>query len=503
MTSRRISVLVLLVLAALLGTALFAWQGQTIAVGPQAIEQAVSPGGTATVQTRVLSCPVMQAREAAAERDATVEQAATVSVPPPAEGVDVPASLSLGWSGDDQVKQTDLPGAWLQSRAGLRVASAVVTARGALAASTVALRSYLDGGGEGRGLAATTCGPAGDDFWFVGTSGLVGTRDRLLLHNPTGAPAVVHVDLFGADGPYQVAGAGGIVLQPGAEADLPIDAWIPGVPRASIRVTTQSGLVSAMVLSTRIDGVVPQGVAFLGAAEPDRTPQIPVGVANASVSEVTVHAIGGPAAVSLRLLTAEGAAEVPLADTRVIRADSTSTIDITDALAGRVGVVSVEADQPVVASLRQVVDKAGKPPTFAPPGVRVRDQVMTAAVASLTGLGVLPLAGVPDSRSWVVLGSRGGPATVAVDVLGAERDGGRGRTLQIAADSAVRVALPSREGGGPAVVTLRVVAGEGEVTAGVVQSVDGGGGLVTAGTVQPLSGQVTVPVSSPGALTGP
>ncbi|MFD7923620.1 DUF5719 family protein [Streptomyces sp. NPDC059740] len=94
------------------------------------------------------------------------------------------------------------------------------TADGALAPGWTVQQTTTVSAGSGRGLLGTACSAPDTDFWFAGASTAKGRQDYVHLTNPDATPAVVDVELRGADG--RIDAPTGENLTVPAHASLPV-----------------------------------------------------------------------------------------------------------------------------------------------------------------------------------------------------------------------------------------------------------------------------------------
>jgi Family of unknown function (DUF5719) len=99
-----------------------------------------------------------------------------------------------------------------------------VRATGPMAPGLTAEQSVLAQGPDLRGLSDTACAEPGREHWFVGASGEVGRRARLILSNPSDSPAVADVRVSTPPGPTTW------VCPPGASASSCSTHWPPSPP---------------------------------------------------------------------------------------------------------------------------------------------------------------------------------------------------------------------------------------------------------------------------------
>ncbi|MCR2810232.1 MULTISPECIES: DUF5719 family protein [unclassified Microbacterium] len=212
------------------------------------------------------------------------------------------------------------------------------------------------------GFAAAACRPALMESWLVGGSAATGASDTVLLANPGTVAATVQLTVFGASGPQVPAGAGELVVGPGAQAVLPLAGLQLGEQSPVIRVTATGAPVQAALQTSITRTLVPGGVDQVGATvAPDRIQVMP-GVtvtqnpdAEGSSDAATVVRMLSPDQDTTAVITASavGTAAANAAPTTVpLTAGIPTEVDL-GGLATGLYTVEVSADTPVVAAVWQ------------------------------------------------------------------------------------------------------------------------------------------------------
>ncbi len=126
-----------------------------------------------------------------------------------------------------------------------------------------------------------------------------GRRARLLLANPTPAPAVVDVRLAGPKGPVDVPSGRGLVVAPGRVRAVLLDAAAPGLGQLAVHVVARSGRVTSLLHDSWLRGAVPAGTDdVLPSAAPSRHVVVPgVVVLPGGAARLRVAATGSDDAV--------------------------------------------------------------------------------------------------------------------------------------------------------------------------------------------------------------
>jgi hypothetical protein len=446
----------------------------------------LAPPQQGDVVDRTAVCPLLT-RTADAAETVTV-----LSAPAPADGTGGGEVLG-GPTGPQPLPASGTSTAITPDQDGTSI---TVRMTGDKAASTATVRTYFDGGDEGRGLALADCATPRSQWWFVGVSAMQGQIDQLLLANPTSTPAVVSLDVFGPAGPIDVVGASGLVVPPDSQSVIRVDSLIPGVSSAALRVSTSGGLVAAALLSTAIDGLIPQGAEFIPAAiAPARTVVLPAALAGPGPRRLLIT--GGPrdAAVRVTLLTGSGSSAVE-GPQIAVPAGTTVAVDLADELGQNAAAVLLEGSAPVTAGLQSVVKGTlAEGATGVLNRVPVADYAWTAAAQPIADRRVLPLSGVAGAPGGLLLSSIGGPATARVEARAAN-GAATSVTVELGGDSAQEVSVPVVEG--QATTVEVAVEGEGEVYAASYQvGALPTGPLATAAIGLDPSTEVTVPLAYP------
>lgn len=253
--------------------------------------------------------------------------------------------------------------------------SVAVEGDGSLAPGLTAEQSMLMQEIDQRGLSTASCGPAAREHWFVGGSGLVGKRGRLVLANPTSVAAVVDVELWDEAGPIDAPATQGIGVPARSQHVLLVDALAPESERVGLRVSTTQGRVSAALEVRETDETTPLGISYIPAAvAPQNTVVIP-GVPGHGNRVLRILAPGEvDAIVSVRLFGPNGP-YTPV-DTEVATVPSGSVHEVPlEGIGDEPVAIELESDEPITASVRVVDD----------PDDGLPDVAFTAATSPLKG----------------------------------------------------------------------------------------------------------------------
>ena len=290
----------------------------------------------------------------------------------------------------------------------LRLAPTSSSADAAAAARLAAVQVTLARRGDLRGLAAGQCGAAATDAWLVGGATTPGRRARLLLANPTPAPAVVDVRLAGPEGPVDVPSGRGLVVAPGRVRALLLDAAAPGLGQLAVHVVARSGRVTSLLHDSWLRGAVPAGTDdVLPSAAPSRHVVVPgVVVLPGGAARLRVAATGSDdAVVRYHLLGPAGDVEPPGTGVLTVPAGGVADVSLRWVRPGAYAVV-LDADAPVAAA----ASMTSSGPPLGPLRTVATDLAWTSGTQPLTGevAGAVPRP--VDSRHSVVTDAPAGSA---------------------------------------------------------------------------------------------
>lgn len=351
------------------------------------------------------------------------------------------------------------------------------------AAATRGLGLQVVRDGDDRGLRLAGCATTAGSSWvLLGGTG-VGERPSLVLANPGETGAVVDVRLGGPDGPVETPAATGILVAPGEQTEVALDALAPDLGAVMAHVVARAGTVAVLGSETGLEGLVPQGTddqtAQVAAAQDLVLPVVRV-PASRGTARLVVGSVGDtPAVVTVRTLRA-----VDPADPEDLAAvEDPDAVDDPDAdpAAG----APVVAGDPVVAPAGGVVEvdlSDLEPGTYA---LRLSADVPLVAAATWSaqrgGAPADGLTGVPRDRVWVQAVPAGSPWSRPVALpLGPllSQDG--------AVDGAVLSVLPAGD----------------RATVARLTALDGDGGSLGSTSVAVPAGGAPVELPLPDVLAG-
>jgi hypothetical protein len=357
---------------------------------------------------------------------------------------------------------------------------------------TVATRAES---GAGRGLFSVACTPPAADRWFVGAGALVGERASIHLANVDAAPAAVDVVLYGSKGPQRPTAAQGVLVAPGAQVVLPVDALVPGEAATAIHVVTRSGRVSSAVLDTQVAGLDPRGLDWVPAAAAPATTVVVPGVPGDGDARRTLQLVApgeSDATVQVRLVTTEGTIAPVGLETLEVPAGQLFSLALDEIAATGPFAVQLDADQPIVAGVRIVRAPSGAIP----------DVAFAAGAPALAGPAVVTEAPRTGTVTTTLLLSATGAADAVVSVAGAKAGEPLTGALSVTVPAGQTLAVALGSAAGPWMV-VTPVAGTGSVHAGWVRAEAGARGPLL--TAQPLASapvSVEVPAARPDPAAG-
>jgi Family of unknown function (DUF5719) len=307
-----------------------------------------------------------------------------------------------------------------------------VRAVGELSPGLATEQFMLAGGPDFRGLVTGRCAGATREHWFVGGSGEVGRRGRLVLSNPTAVPAVVDVSVWDESGPVDAAATQDIAIPAQSQQLLLLDALDPSAQRIGIRVSATQGRVSAALEMRESEDLTPQGVTFIPpAAEPSTQVLVP-GVPAHGERTLRILAPGETdAIVSLRLFGPDGPFSPVGQDVVTVAAGTVAEVPLGAAAGEAAVAVALESDAPITAAVRVVDAPADKTPELA----------YTSATAALSGsaAALLSLASKSLATSLLVTAVGELPARVHIRSLNTDGSTAEEQTIDVPGSSTVAV----------------------------------------------------------------
>jgi Family of unknown function (DUF5719) len=305
---------------------------------------------------------------------------------------------------------------------------------GSLAPGLAAEQFMLASGPDFRGLVSTRCVAPARDFWFVGGSGEVGRRGRLVLSNPTSVPAVVDVSVWDESGPVDPPATKDIAIPARSQHLLLLDALDPTAERIGVAVSASQGRIAASLEVRENDRLDPQGVTFIPAAAAPATEVVVPGVPNHGDRTLRILAPGdSDAIVSLRLLGPDGPFSPVGQDVVTVPAGTVAEVPIGEGAGEAAVSVELASDVPVTASVRVVDARSDAAPELA----------YTAATAAVDGPAPALLGPNRDGLKTRLLLTALGDLPARATVRSLKTDGtiAEEQTVDVPGESTVTVAV--------------------------------------------------------------
>lgn len=167
--------------------------------------------------------------------------------------------------------------------------------------------------------AATTCLIGDGDQWFIGASGSLGSKSRILAINSGLSTSSLEISTYTGEGR---AGSRILAIPAVSQREIRIDALAPGVDATAIRVLTQSGRVSSYLIEEANRGLQTLGGDFIASQLPGKEliiPAIPASRAGRTITDhqIIVVATGNRSAVIDVELISQGSRFTPVGLTEV------------------------------------------------------------------------------------------------------------------------------------------------------------------------------------------
>jgi Family of unknown function (DUF5719) len=232
----------------------------------------------------------------------------------------------------------------------------LVSVSGALAAGASAYAATTATDEAGAGLAVAECVRPSREAWFVGAGSTVDHASTLLLSNPATTDAIVDVTLLTADGGVEPEVTAGIVVRPREVVRLVLSDVAAGEGETVVQVAATQGQVGAAVLDNWASTLDPAGTEWIPAAQPPATSStVSPLIADSARQELIV---GNPndrsATVDIQVIGADGTAPVQDFETVTVGAGAVEVLRVPDLLEDQTAMLQLDADLPVVASLRSI-----------------------------------------------------------------------------------------------------------------------------------------------------
>lgn len=321
----------------------------------------------------------------------------------------------------------------------------LVSARGGYAPGAVAgLAATSAGRGRAAGLSTGWCTAAASDWWFTGVATSVGRTSRLTLTNPSRAPAVIDLAIFGSRGAVGAPGARGITVPGQSQRSLDLASFVPGANALALHIFAERGAVSAAVHTFALSGRTPVGADWLAPSAPPSTDLV-VGPAAASIGRqelVLANPGSREALAAIQIFDADGAFTPTKLTSVRIAPGAVVVTDVASILHGQPVTVSVGANVPLTGAVTTI--KPGEGPDFATVG----------ATLPLTGPATVPLVPFADLKVMLTTTEAAG-GSVVIEVYDRRGDRLRSRHISVSGRSTQPWRLPRHRSGAFVVISPR------------------------------------------------
>jgi hypothetical protein len=384
--------------------------------------------------------------------------------------------------------RSDSPGATVVASVQGREPASVVTADGGLAPGLVAAALSADARGAGKGVASSACQSPGSDLWLLGGGAGDTQRDSLVLANPTTTDAVVDVSVFGRGGRVAATGLVDLGVAAGATRTIRLDVVAPGVSDSAIRVRTKVGIVTAVVVDDRMEGLTPQGTDIISpAGRPQDRALVPV-PGGPGARRLLLFAPRDRARVTITAMTTDGPREIFAGEPVTAKRGHVTVVELADQTQGLPAALLVAASAPVLAAASAATEPgraAAQDVAWFGPAAPLRGTAAAAGMRRGNTVELLMTAADGDAAATVsVLPADTSPADTA-PVAEVNIPAGTTQTLAVAAprgaDFFTVVVTPDPAADPPAVAHVQ----------------RGSDGAVTGYSLQPLPAWVALPVARP------
>ncbi len=362
-----------------------------------------------------------------------------------------------------------------------------------------AVVSYSATDGDLRGSAAASCQRPANDLWLVGANTALGRSAVLHLSNPSGSPATVSLELYGAAGQIQAPGSRGLLVAPGTTRAIILGGLAPGQDSLSVRVQSAGGPVAAHIQQSVLRGLTPGGVDFITPGAMPAIRQVITGLdiqdpaAQAALAAGSGYADAAPAlqltvpgtadaVIEINLYGRDGRTTLPGGGVVTVKAGSVTEVSLQGVPAG-LYTVAANSDVSFAAAAR------------ATRGLSADDAVDIAwspAAARLGSQHVVPVPATGDRR--LVFGAPEGRTTISYTPITADGAIGAVSAADIAGGTTSSVQVPGDIGGSPVVGYLVSAAGD-PAYAAVLLLKDGTQDISILTVAPEAAGQEQIPVT--------
>lgn len=202
------------------------------------------------------------------------------------------------------------------------------------------------GSGDIAGLAGLTCAPTSRDQWLVGGSTVLGSSARLVLSNPADTSVRADIALHTPVGP--VEGITSVVIGPGSQRTVLLEAVEPEMPAVALRITAGGLGVSAALQDSRLDGFTAAGSDWVTSSVVGDALAVPVPVESDGEGLATLALIAPEGAdVTLAMASNDGPVEWLGESELTLEPGVLTTVPIPES---GPGAVLIDASAPIAAS---------------------------------------------------------------------------------------------------------------------------------------------------------
>lgn len=258
---------------------------------------------------------------------------------------------------DDHAEEEPDPraGAGLPSFYSASVASPQAAPRATLSLPTstkplAGAAMYYASAGDTRGTASLPCLRPASDFWLVGSRADVGTLSDLVVANPGSDGVAVSLEAYGPTGALDLGLNASVSVPGNSVVRVPLSSSLPTARSLAIHVYAKTGLITAALQESVLDGATPAGITFVTPASAAKNLWIP-GVAIAGQGAPSVRIVNPhEKAVKVHLATMSRSGYQALSGAEEVSVPARSVLDLSLAgLEDDVYAVHVASEEDVVA----------------------------------------------------------------------------------------------------------------------------------------------------------
>ena len=229
----------------------------------------------------------------------------------------------------------------------------------------------------GDGYTVAACPGVADESWFLGAGTTARHPSTLVLTNIADVPAQVDVELWGGAGRIDAVNDTGIVVQPGATAQIPLADLVVGEAEVAVHVVRRRGVVTAAVVDASTTALA--GSEVLTASGPPATETVLPGVAAAGGRTLLLANPGERAAgVSVTAAGPEGGFVPEGLGELEVPAGTVLPVALPESVGAEATGLRVESDEPVLSTVRLAASE--------------KDYAYASGRDALTGPAVVPVA---------------------------------------------------------------------------------------------------------------